>query len=172
MEDATTILKIPLQSRDSTEYWSYGVYTVDGIYNVKSAYYRFVWIQWCLLNQFRLLETGIKCRYYLRVLTSALEEFNAFRFVSCVIDKLLMYSTYFFRCEQVVKCWQETKLWNYVQPLFSSVDMFQGDFFLSKLAVTIEQLNMFIMSLWSIWKCRNQSLWEGYLTSPKKVARL
>lgn len=75
----------------------------------------------------------------------------------------------FITCEDSVACWKEANLWDRIEPLLVRVDSFTELFFTVNADLCSSMRNLFAMVLWSIWKRRNDRLWEERIVSNSQV---
>lgn len=64
-------------------------------------------------------------------------------------------------CDKASPSWHKTTLWNYIEPYLLSAQSFGELFFQVCKVLNEDQKPMFLMVLWSIWKARNEKLWNS-----------
>jgi hypothetical protein len=74
-----------------------------------------------------------------------------------------------FSCPSSVLCWQQARLWNYVSASLNTNNTIIDNLFsvLNKLEKT--QQEFFSVMVWSIWKQRNNKVWENITDNAQTV---
>ncbi|GAU39798.1 hypothetical protein TSUD_219730 [Trifolium subterraneum] len=72
----------------------------------------------------------------------------------------------FFGCNKVEEVWAEARLWSFIRDKLEIADGFVALFFQLLELLSQHNLHMFAMTMWCIWKRRNDKLWNGIETRP------
>jgi hypothetical protein len=72
----------------------------------------------------------------------------------------------------VEEIWVEAGLWNFINDKLETADGFVDLFFQLLERLAKENLHMFAMNMWCIWKRRNEKLWNDVDTRPEVSVRL
>lgn len=75
----------------------------------------------------------------------------------------------FFDCPSSVECWEEQRLWSHIYPRMLQADSFSELCFQVLGSLNAPQRATFVVTLWSIWRQRNEKYWEGTNQLPKQV---
>jgi len=78
----------------------------------------------------------------------------------------------FFECHKVEEVWVAAGLWNFIKDKLKTADGFVDLFFQLFNRLAQENLHMFAMTMWCIWKRRNEKLWNDVDTRPEVSVRL
>ena len=118
----------------------------------------FLWraAQSCLPTRERLRTIGVQCTY---------------RCVHCEGSYENDWHV-FFGCNKVEEVWAEARLWNFIHDKLETVDGFVDLFFQLIKLLSHDNVHMFAMTMWCIWKHRNEKLWEDVETRPTISVRL
>lgn len=68
--------------------------------------------------------------------------------------------------------WAKTRFWYFINDKFETADDFVEIFFKLREQLAQENLHMFDMTMWCIWKRRNEKLWNNVDTRPALTIRL
>ena len=182
-KDAKNILAMPLIDEVSADkqFWQF---TTHGNYNVNSAYHYvmehlvnnrgwrmegswlklwrlkipqkvkvFLWraARECLPTRCRLQTRGVHCSDRCVHCNSSFE--NDWHV--------------FFGCEKLEPVWSAAYLWHVIRENLEIADRFVSLFFQLLDFLQHEQLLSFVMTLWCIWKRRNDKLWNDIETQPR-----
>ncbi|KAJ1412101.1 Ribonuclease H superfamily [Sesbania bispinosa] len=175
--DVNRILSIHLSrlDREDSLIWKL---SKDGRYSVKSAYYHitenmvdnshykvqgdwktlwklkvpncvklFLWrlLRGCLPTRMNLQCKGVSCPATCAFCESALEnEWHVF-----------------FGCMNSIACWQKAGMWQLLEQPVSVSEGFQETAFFLLSSLQYNMKHKFAMVLWSLWKQRNEKVWEG-----------
>lgn len=74
-------------------------------------------------------------------------------------------------CKDNKLCWLEAKFWHFIEPLLEISDSFADLFFTVCKSLNHDQRSYFSMVLWSLWKKRNDKVWENKVVSHSHVIR-
>jgi hypothetical protein len=72
----------------------------------------------------------------------------------------------FFGCVKAQETWEVAGLWPQIAGLFESANGFVSFFFHLLQLLSQNEIILFVASLWSIWKRRNQKIWENIDAQP------
>lgn len=72
----------------------------------------------------------------------------------------------FLDCPSSNICWQKLNLWHIIEPFLLVSNDFSALFFQVIKHLSAENVSIFAMTLWSIWKSRNLKLWESTQEEP------
>ncbi|KAJ1404858.1 SPX domain [Sesbania bispinosa] len=183
--DVNRILSIHLSrlDREDSLIWKL---SKDGRYSVKSAYYHitenmvdnshykvqgdwktlwklkvpncvklFLWrlLRGCLPTRMNLQRKGVSCPATCAFCESALEnEWHVF-----------------FGCMNSIVCWQKAGMWQLLEQPVSVSEGFQETAFFLLSSLQYNMKHKFAMVLWSLWKQRNEKVWEGVQRATSKV---
>lgn len=86
--------------------------------------------------------------------------FHVRNFVLCVIVKWRMRSIFFFTYVHAGGIWQQVGLHQEVTTTTNAMAGFNGHFFHLLDTLLYQHKNVFAMMIWSIWRGRNEKLWE------------
>lgn len=176
-EDASIILQVPLLVNDEQDnrIWAY---SNSSLYTVKSAYRVFcdklanedhlkVNDEW--LSMWKMdLPPKIKaftlrfCRDVLPIRAN-LQRRGVHCPLSCVVSDREVENSWhlFFTCPTSSRCWILLGIWNTIVPLLTSCDsIIHLIFWLLHIDCT-DQAQLILGTTWSIWKTRNEKLWDG-----------
>jgi hypothetical protein len=78
----------------------------------------------------------------------------------------------FFGCNKVEEVWAEVGLWNFIRDRLKIANGFIDLFFQLLELLSQQNLHMFAMTLWCIWKRRNEKLWNDVDIRPDVSVRL
>ncbi|KAJ1418166.1 Ribonuclease H-like superfamily [Sesbania bispinosa] len=183
--DVNRILSIHLSrlDREDSLIWKL---SKDGRYSVKSAYYHitenmvdnshykvqgdwktlwklkvpncvklFLWrlLRGCLPTRMNLQRKGVSCPATCAFCESALEnEWHVF-----------------FGCMNSIACWQKAGMWQLLEQPVSVSEGFQETAFFLLSSLQYNMKHKFAMVLWSLWKQRNEKVWEGVQRATSEV---
>jgi len=182
---ASQILQTPLlpSVRSDTATWRY---EKNGIYSVRSAYRdiihntdvllqhrvprhwstiwklklplkikNFLWriCRNCLSTRMRLLAKGVDCPNICVVCNDHDED-----------GKHL-----FFECNKSIGCWQRLSLWNSIQQMCSPSLSCSEVIFVVLQQFDVPQQQIFSVALWSIWKHRNNKVWNNIVETTQQI---
>ncbi|KAJ1406846.1 Ribonuclease H-like superfamily [Sesbania bispinosa] len=183
--DVNRILSIHLSrlDREDSLIWKL---SKDGRYSVKSAYYHitenmvdnshykvqgdwktlwklkvpncvklFLWrlLRGCLPTRMNLQRKGVSCPATCAFCESALEnEWHVF-----------------FGCMNSIACWQKAGMWQLLEQPVSVSEGFQETTFFLLSSLQYNMKHKFAMVLWSLWKQRNEKVWEGVQRATSEV---
>jgi hypothetical protein len=186
-QDTADICRIPLHSRalhDSIIWKS----SPNGNYTVKSAYklclqltshdnfnvsgdWRKIWtmqippklkhfcwrmLRYCLPTRLKLHIRGVNCQTTCAVCSNATE------------DELRL----FFDCPHAISCWKELNLWQRLEQKMHQSGSFSSIIFAILADLDADTQARFVAILWSIWRTRNDCLWEHKQPSTVTTCRL
>ncbi|KAJ1439535.1 Reverse transcriptase zinc-binding domain [Sesbania bispinosa] len=183
--DVNRILSIHLSrlDREDSLIWKL---SKDDRYSVKSAYYHitenmvdnshyrvqgdwktlwklkvpncvklFLWrlLRGCLPTRMNLQRKGVSCPATCAFCESALEnEWHVF-----------------FGCMNNIACWQKAGMWQLLEQSVSVSEGFQETAFFLLSSLQYNMKHKFAMVLWSLWKQRNEKVWEGVQRATSEV---
>lgn len=76
----------------------------------------------------------------------------------------------FFTCARAEQCWRHLQLWHTIEPLILQADGFWDLFFKAVKAMDHDQVCLLAVGIWSLWKSRNEMLWDDKDMRPSLVA--
>lgn len=123
--------------------------------NIPSKMKNFLWRS-CrnfLPTSARLRDRGVPCSSYCAVCASSIEN-------TCHL---------FFSCPHAVNYWNEVNMWSCIVHRMESCDDFSSLFFMVLDDLSIEKRSLFASILWSLWKNRNETIWESSNKDPKQT---
>jgi len=108
----------------------------------------------CLLTRVRLIAKGIDCPNICAVCMEKDED-----------EKHL-----FFECDKSIVCWQRFNLWNSIYHCWSPNVSCHELIFAILQQLDIPQQQIFAVTLWSIWKQRNNRVWNDVVETTQQVS--
>lgn len=78
----------------------------------------------------------------------------------------------FFGCDETKSVWEEAELWHIISANLERAGGFVALFFQLLEELLYHQISTFTMTLWDIWKRRNNKMWNGAKTSARMTVRM
>jgi len=142
---ANQILSMPIFKNMGEDKCSWK-FTSHGEYNVKTAYH---YIMESLMDNSDLRVPGTWMKIWNMKIPQKFNDWYVF-----------------FGCNKVEEVWVEAGLWNFIQDKLEIADGFVDLFFQLLELLYHDSLHMFAMTMWCIWKRRNEKLWDDVETQP------
>ncbi|GAU47271.1 hypothetical protein TSUD_280940 [Trifolium subterraneum] len=118
----------------------------------------FCWrlLRGCLPTRFNLHRRGVQCQTICALCNNATE------------DELHLFTD----CANAILCWKEVNLWQSLEHQFLQSGSFSSIIFSIISSMEETKQSLFAAVLWSIWRARNECIWENKQANPVASCRL